>query len=257
MANPVLTDKRFGIDGSDPSFGTRPMTTANTMSRGGVLGALCFFGVFLILGAVFGWSTISTTPSTTGSIEIHGTNGLYLFGSMALAFVVAMIIAFKPKLAKTLGLVYALAEGFALGAISAVFNVVWPGIVLEAVGCTITTFVVITAAYGFGLIKVNNRVVRIISMATFGALLFYLGAWVASLVGFGNIFALGGWAGIGISLVLCVIAAANLLSDFFFVDSAIAAGVEKDYNWYGAFGIMITLIWLYLNVLRLLAMLRS
>jgi uncharacterized YccA/Bax inhibitor family protein len=172
-----------------------------------------------------------------------------IFGALILGFV----IAFVPRLAAPLGWVYAGFEGVFLGLISGMYNVDYPGIVVQALGATAATACVVWFLYATGVIKVTNKLRRAILVATLGALVFYLVAFVVALIGGSNVLTSGGPAGIAISLVMCGIASANLLIDFDAVDRSVAAGVPGSTRWYFAFALFVTLVWMYLEMLRLLA----
>jgi uncharacterized YccA/Bax inhibitor family protein len=174
-----------------------------------------------------------------------------LFGGLITAF----ITIFKPTAAPITTPIYALLEGLFLGTISAYFNAMVPGIVIQAVGLTFGVAFVLLIAYRTGLIKATDGFKRGIIVATGGVAVFYLVSIIGSFFGGGiNLFAMG-WLGIGIQLVIVVIAALNLILDFDIIERSAASGAPKAMEWYGAFGIMVTLIWLYLEILKLLALL--
>jgi uncharacterized YccA/Bax inhibitor family protein len=153
---------------------------------------------------------------------------------------------------------YALAEGLALGGISAMFEAQYPGIVIQAMGLTFGTLGVLLLAYKSGLIKPTENFRLMIFAATGGIALLYLVSFVMGFFGssIGFIHS-NGLFGIGFSLFVVAIAALNLVLDFDFIEQAAEQGAPKYLEWYGAFSLMVTLIWLYLEILRLLAKLRS
>jgi len=174
-----------------------------------------------------------------------------LFGGLVAAFVTI----FKPTLAPITTPIYALLEGLFLGTISAFFNSMFPGIVIQAVGLTFGVAFVLLIAYRTGIIKATAGFKRGIIVATGGVAVFYIVSIIGSFFGGGiNLFSMG-LLGIGIQLVIVVIAALNLILDFDIIEKSAAAGAPKAMEWYGAFGIMVTLIWLYLEILKLLALL--
>ena len=182
----------------------------------------------------------------------------WLWGGAIGGFVVALIISFKPNMAQYLAPIYAVLQGLFLGAISAMFNQAFaesaPGIVINAVLLTMVTAFVMFLIYRSGLIKVNDKFIRIISIAVGAVALYYFVTIILSLFGV-NLVMLhnSGPLSIGISLVIIGVAAFSLMLDFNFIEKASAVGAPKYMEWYGAFGLMVTLIWLYLEILKLLA----
>ncbi|WP_218186236.1 Bax inhibitor-1/YccA family protein [Marinifilum fragile] len=133
-------------------------------------------------------------------------------------------------------------------------NATYPGIVMQAVGLTFGTLFAMLFAYKTGLIKVTQKFKAGIVAATGGIMLFYLVSWIMNMFGIGNGFYYGSsLLSIGISLFVVVIAALNLVLDFDFIEKGAQSGAPKYMEWYGAFGLMVTLIWLYVELLRLLA----
>jgi uncharacterized YccA/Bax inhibitor family protein len=242
MANPAFISSR--VQQFDQA-----QSSAETITRRGVLGALGFYTLVAGVAGVIGWSLFKPSP-TSG---IPAGVWVLLIG----AFVIAMVVMRKVRLAASLGWVYAVLEGGVLGAISHAYEVVYPGVVTEAIGATVATALVVWFLYGTGIIKVTAKLTRIIICATLGALAFYLVAIVITLVSGTSPLAGGGALGIGISLVLCLIASANLLVDFDQVDRAIAGGVDESARWYFAFGLFVTLAWMFLQMLQLLGLARG
>ena len=177
--------------------------------------------------------------------------------AVLVGFVLALVCIFKPKASPVLAPMYALAEGVFLGSISKAFESQWDGIVLQAVIATIGVFFATLALYVFGVVKVTRRFQAVVIGATLGILAMYLIGLLLSIVGVDMVF----WneptpLGIIISVVICVVAALNLFLDYEFIRQASIHGAPKYMEWYGAFGIMVTLVWLYLEILRLLSLLR-
>lgn len=243
MANPALTDKRL-----------RQITTSTEagrqMTRAGVTKALGVFFVCALVGAYFGWGR-----GERGVIS-SGTNTLMLEAILA-ALAVSIVIIYRPRLASTLGIVYALLEGFAVGVISAAYNASYHGIVAEALGATVCVALCVWFLYGTGIIKVTDKVRRAITMAVMGAVAFYVISILTVLTGGPNLDAKGGVLGIGISLVLAVVAASTFLVDFDRIDKLIAANADASYDWYCAFSLLISFIWLYLEILNILGKVRG
>ncbi len=252
MANPVLTEQRFQIGTSTNVVDVG--STTNRMTKAGVLSATGVLLVLLLAGATAGWWKFSGLVSGNSGLSHTATVDLVI--EVILALVAGIAAALLPKLAKILGPIYALTEGFVVGAISSAYNNQYHGIVVMAVGATLGVALAVYVLYATGTIKVTARLRATIMAATIGVLGFYLVAWLISLIGGTNILSTGGPLGIGISLITAGVAASNLLLDFDFIDRAIAAGAEKNYEWYSAFGVLVTLVWLYLEILRLLSYFR-
>jgi uncharacterized YccA/Bax inhibitor family protein len=153
---------------------------------------------------------------------------------------------------------YGLLEGLVLGSVSAIFELRFPGIAIQAVGLTFGTLVALLLAYRSGLIRVTDKFRLGVVAATGGIALFYLITFVLGFFGvhFNSIYGAGP-IGIGFSVFVVIIASLNLVLDFDFIESGARAGAPKYMEWYAAFGLMVTLIWLYLEILRLLSKLRS
>lgn len=244
MANPVL---------NETIFKKQPFAYANTnvMTVGGTATKTLLLLLMVIAGAAYTWKLYynATNPqSITG----------WMFGGLIVAFILAMIISFKPKTAQFLAPIYAAGEGLALGGLSAIFNeqfaLTAPNIVINAVALTMVTALVMLTVYRSGMIKVNGTFMKVLSIAMISILVFYLGSWIVSLFGV-NLAMLHNSSplSIGISLVIVAVAAFSLLADYEFIRQASAAGAPKYMEWYGAFGLTVTLVWLYLEILKLLA----
>jgi uncharacterized YccA/Bax inhibitor family protein len=184
-------------------------------------------------------------------------SGLLMIGVFG-GFITAMITIFKQSWAPITAPIYALMEGLFLGGISAFLELRYPGIAVQAVGLTFGTLLTMLVLYSSGLIRVTNKLRIGIIAATGGIALFY---FMEIILGFFHINFVSingsGVIGIGFSLFVCAIAALNLVLDFDFIEQGVNAGAPKFMEWYGAFGIMVTLVWLYLEILRLLSKMRS
>ena len=208
--------------------------------------------VLVLAGGAIGWS--QTQISSTTQLEIPGWAWIAMFG----AFAVAMVCVFKPKASPFLAPIYAIGEGLFLGVISKAFESRWDGIVLQAILVTVGVFFVTLALYVFDIVKVTRKFQMVVIAATGGIFVMYMFGLVMSLFGVNVMF----WnqpsaLGIAVSIGIAVIAALNLFLDYEFIRQASTAGAPKYMEWYGAFGIMVTLVWLYLEVLRLLSLLRN
>jgi uncharacterized YccA/Bax inhibitor family protein len=247
-SNPALGDKTFtDLANAGPSGildRAGQMTLSGTVNKTGIL-LLCTIGT-----AAWTWRQfLLGGMSSVGALVLGGLLGGFIF---------AMITIFKKEWAPVTAPVYALLEGLVLGGISAVTNARYPGIGIQAVSLTFGTLFVLLLAYQSGLIKVTDKMRLGIVAATGGIAVFYLLELVLGI--FGVHFATingSGPVGIVFSLVVVGIAALNLVLDFDFIETGVRVGAPKYMEWYGAFGIMVTLVWLYLEILRLLSKMRS
>ena len=173
-------------------------------------------------------------------------------------FIFAMITIFKQTWAPVTAPIYALLEGLALGGISAVLELRFPGIAIQSVALTFGTLAVLLLAYRSGLIPVTQKFRMGVVAATGAIMLFYIAEIVLGFFGvhFASVNG-SGIVGIGFSVVVVIVAALNLVLDFDFIESGVRANAPKYMEWYGAFGLMVTLIWLYLEILILLSKIRS
>jgi len=204
--------------------------------------------LILLAGAALTWN------QTFGA----GMVAPIFFGSMILGFIVAMATIFKPAWAPITTPVYAGLEGLFLGTFSAFFELRYPGIVINAVGLTFGVLAALLAAYSSGWIRPSENFKLGIAAATGGIALVYIVSMVLGF--FGKSIPLiheSGLVGIGFSLVVVVVASLNLVLDFDFIETGVERGVPKYMEWYGAFGLLVTLVWLYLELLRLLAKLQD
>jgi uncharacterized YccA/Bax inhibitor family protein len=182
----------------------------------------------------------------------------WVFGGLIGGFIVALVTVFKKQWALLTAPMYALLEGLALGGISAIFEARFPGIVIQAVGLTFGTLFCLLMAYKSGMIKVTENFKLGVVSATGAIALFYVVSFLLSMFGISIPFIHGsGIIGIGFSLFVVAIAALNLVLDFDFIENGAARGVPRYMEWYAAFGLIVTLIWLYIEILRLLSKLRS
>jgi len=240
-SNPTLSN--FGKVGAmGINYGSETMTVEGTISKTGILGAI------LLLAFGFTWSGLSAS-NLPASMPI-------IVGALA-GFVVAMIIIFKPTTAPYLSPVYAGVEGMLLAAISYPLELAYPHIVLQAASLTIATLFALLIAYRTGLIVVNSTFRSVIIGATMAIAVYYLIGMVSMLfhVNVPGMGFQGGWLSIGISAVIVIVASLNLVLDFDNIAQN-AGSAPKYMEWYGAFSLMVTLIWLYMELLRLLAKLR-
>ncbi len=247
--NPALKESTF----LDLGSGTVVSRDAGAMTLNGTVNKTGFLLLLAVLTAAFAWNN---TFTATG--ELAPAAMVYMWGGLIGGLILALVTIFKKTWAPVSAPLYALFEGFFLGAISAVFEARYPGIVFQAVLLTFGTLFALLMAYRTGLIKATENFKLGVVAATGGIALVYLATIV---LGFFNIqiplIHESGLVGIGFSLFVVVIAALNLVLDFDFIESGVEAGAPKYMEWYGAFGLMVTLVWLYVEFLRLLSKLQS
>ncbi len=246
-SNPALKESSF-LDinsGTVVRGGNDVMTLNGTVNKTGMLLLLC------VLTASFAWTQVSTPAGIVGA-------GPYMWGGLIGGLVLAFATIFKKEWAPVTAPLYALVEGFFLGAISAMFNHMYEGIVMQAVLLTFGTLFAMLFAYRSGMIKVTEKFKLGVVAATGGIFLVYMASLVLGFFGI-NIPMVheSGILGIGFSLVVVVVASLNLVLDFDFIETAVDKGAPKHMEWYGAFGLMVTLVWLYVEFLRLLSKLQS
>jgi uncharacterized YccA/Bax inhibitor family protein len=239
-----------------------PTLTGPTMSMGGVASATLVMFAVLLVGGWYGWTTVSVIPEgvVDGVQTFSATfdQPVVLFGSLIGALVLALVTSFKPKLARITGVLYALLEGVVLGAISAYYGALFQGIVAQAVLATLGVFLVMLVLYGLRILRATPKFVKGVIGATFGILFMYLGVFLLNLFGVAEGFwTSGSPIGIGISVVVVIVAALNLILDFDFIEKGSQMGLPRYMDWYAGFGLLVTLVWLYLEMLRLLARLRQ
>jgi uncharacterized YccA/Bax inhibitor family protein len=248
-SNPALGEKTFS-DQTGGQYGALGdtagrMTLSGTVNKTGIL-LLCAI-------ATAGW----TWSRFLQSGDIADVTPL-MIGGMIGGFIFAMVTIFKKEWAPVTAPIYALLEGLVLGGVSAVLNLRYPGIGIQAVSLTFGTLFVLLLAYRSGWIKVTDKLRLGIIAATGGIAVFYLLQMVLGFFGFHFTSINGSGAiGIGFSLIVVAVAALNLVLDFDFIEKGVQFGAPKYMEWYGAFGIIVTLVWLYLEILRLLSKVRS
>jgi uncharacterized YccA/Bax inhibitor family protein len=248
-SNPALGDQTFrnlaGSQYGGAIDATDRMTLSGTVNKTGIL-LICAFAT-----AAWTWHLFLQSRDMTAVAP------LMLVGGIG-GFILAMVTVFKKQWSPATAPVYALLEGLFLGGISAMFDLRYPGIGLEAVGLTFGTLFVLLLAYSSRLIRVTQKFRLGVVAATGGIMVFYLMEMVLGFFGVHfNAVNGSGMLGIGFSLFIVAIAALNLVLDFDFIEQGVAYGAPRYMEWYGAFGIMVTLVWLYLEILRLLSKMRD
>lgn len=238
-SNPALGEKTFNLRAVE---GEESMTIQGTVNKSAIL-----IGILIFTGAI-SWTQYTSGASAIVFIIAGGIGGL----------IAALVTIFKKEWSPITAPIYAVFEGLLLGGISAMAEGLYSGIVLQAVMLTIGTFVALLAAYRSGLIKATENFKLGVVAATGAIGLFYLASFVLRLFGVDMSFMQGSsWLSIGISLVIVVVAALNLVLDFDFIENGAETQAPKYMEWYAAFGLILTLVWLYLEILRLLIKLNS
>jgi uncharacterized YccA/Bax inhibitor family protein len=243
-ANPALNSKAFTGLG-------RATDAAEAMSIQGTVNKTALLALLALVPATWTWRMYYTSwdPASVMPWVIGGAIG---------GFIVALITIFKKQWAPLTAPIYVLLEGLFLGGFSALFEAKYPGIVIQAVALTFGTLFCLLLAYRSGLIKATENFKLGVVAATGGIALIYVATLVLGLFGVRMPFIHeSGILGIAFSLFVVIVAALNLVLDFDFIESGAAHGAPKYMEWYAAFGLMVTLIWLYIEILRLLAKLRS
>lgn len=249
-SNPALGDRVFSNNQHLVSS-SEVMTVSGTVNK-------CFILLALVIAsAAYSWS--ETMPQTGWSADgvapsIPGWYWIAIIATVILSF----IIIFKQTTAPFLAPVYAIGEGILLGTISALFEVRYPGVVIQAVLCTTGVFAALLVAYKTKLIPVTDNFRLGVVAATGGVALVYILDLLLRAFGVNVPFLHEtGTLGLAISVVVVVIAALNLVLDFDFIEKGEEQRSPKYMEWYAAFGLLVTLVWLYLEILRLLGKARS
>jgi uncharacterized YccA/Bax inhibitor family protein len=271
VANPILNDKaldqaakRSGwaapepttswnapvSDGPVSNWPTGQESNQQHMTVSGTATATGVLMVLLLVAAYFGWQAVEPRSGS-------GLPGMAMIG-IIVGLVCVVVSSFKPKLARFLAPVYALAEGFFLGAISRFYNEAYDGIVVQAVGATLGVFAVMLFLYRTQVIKVTAGFRRAVVGATVGLMLFYGVSFLLNLVGVDiRFFDNAGPIGIAFSVFAAGLAAFNLALDFDFIEKGAQHKLPKHMEWFAALGLLVTLVWLYMELLRLLSKLRD
>ncbi len=274
MANPVLNDRalsRASHNWAPPEPSTEHFPPINdgptspyapaTMTVNGVISATATLFVLLLASAAFGWFSTGAPREVIfadGSTGYQNSIPMLAWGGLIVGVGLTFLLMFKPQLAKFIAPVYAIAEGFFVGSISRAYENMYDGLVIQAAGMTLAVFAVMLVLYRTGVIKVTERFRKIVVTATIGVMVFYGVSFLISMFG-GSVSFLSSPSllGIGFSVLVAGLAAFNLALDFDFIEKGSRQGLDKKFEWYAAFGLLVTIIWLYLELLRLLAKLRE
>jgi uncharacterized YccA/Bax inhibitor family protein len=248
-SNPVLSDKIYDVEARHAGYG-QGMTISGTINKAGVL-------MFLVLlSAAWTWMQFFAAQQD-GTVNAGAISGYLMVGAFG-GFIVAMVTTFKREWSPITAPIYALLEGLFLGGISAMFELRFPGIAIQAVAATFGTCFCLLLAYRAGLIRATEKFTLGVVAATGGIALVYFLNMILSFfhIQIPGIFG-SGPIGILFSLVVVVVAALNLILDFSLIEQGAQNGAPKYMEWYSAFALMVTLVWLYLEMLRLLSKLRG
>ncbi|MBF0485773.1 MAG: Bax inhibitor-1/YccA family protein [Candidatus Omnitrophica bacterium] len=254
--NPVLGENVFSQSGAFADG--QVMTIQGTVNKCLILLAL------VLVPALWVWSKIiqPAAPSvgyeTPAAVSNPAAVIPFIFGGVIVGLIAALITVFKKEWARVTAPIYAVAEGLVLGGISAILEMRYHGIVMQAVGLTFGMLFCLLMAYKARIIRVTEKFRAGVVIATGAIALLYLVTWILGMFHVNMPYIHdSGPIGIGISLFIVGIAALNLLLDFDFIEQGAEVGAPKYMEWYGAFGLMVTLIWLYMEILNLLAKLRG
>ena len=248
-ANPALNDNTFtrhiDLTGEDR------MTLMGTVHKTGALLLL------LLISASMTWSMVCSA-GVDWQLVVSGPVGLLTIGGAIGVLIFAMVTIFKPRWAPVTAPIYAVLEGLFIGGISAFMERIYPGIVPQAAGLTFGILFALLAAYRSGLIRATENFKLGVVAATGGIFVIYIASFILGFFGISIPFLHdSGPIGIGISVFICIVAALNLVLDFDFIENGAEHGAPKYMEWVGAFGLMVTLVWLYIEILHLLAKLRD
>lgn len=243
-SNPALSIDTFS--------GYGYVTPGNTMTMQGVVIKTLTLLLLVMLSAGWTWMQFVKANSDASAVTP------WMLGGLIGGFILAMVTVFKPTWSSVTAPLYATLEGFFIGGISAMMESAYPGIVLQAATLTFGTLLAMLAAYQSGLIRATENFKLGVVAATGGIAIVYIVSMVLNLFSIQVPFIFGnGLIGIGFSLVVVVIAALNFILDFDFIEQGAKKGAPKYMEWYASFAMMVTLVWLYIEFLRLLSKLRS
>lgn len=247
-SNPVLKQNVFSRDYTSQSD---VMTVNGTMNKTAIMLLL------VVASAIYTWNKFFEAVSVNPEAGFSAVAPWLAIGGIG-GFITVLVTVFRPKSSGISAPIYAIFEGLFLGGISAILEMRYSGIVMRAVALTLAVFMIMLFLYRSGMIKVTKKFAMGLFAATGGIALVYLFSFIGGMFGMQMSFLYGNsLASIGFSLFVVVIAALNLVLDFSFIENASAQGAPKYMEWYGAFGLMVTLIWLYMEILRLLSKIAS
>ena len=240
-ANPALNPRVFA---GQRAIAGEAMTLQGTVNKTGLL-LLC-----VVATAAWTWG-LARSESPQATLP-------WMMGGLIGGLIVAIVTIFKKEWSPITAPIYALLEGLAIGGISSLIDLAYHGIAIQAVGLTFGTLAVMLAAYSSGLIRATRKFTIGVVAATGGIFVVYMVDMIMGFFG-SHVPLINSTSplGIGISVFIVIIAALNLILDFNLIETGVRGGAAKYMEWYGAFALMVTLIWLYLEILRLLAKMRE
>ncbi len=225
-------------------------SSAGIMTADGAMNKTVILLVITVVAALFTYNAYNMGQLTSMTP---------IYGSAIVGFLMALFISFKPNTAKVMAPVFAVVEGLFVGGMSALMSFMYPGIVVPAIGLTFGVLLIMLTIYRFNIIPVTNKLRTGVMAATGAIMLLYAVSFALSMLGGIQVSFIheGGVIGIGFSLFVVGLAAFNLLLDFDFIDKGVKNEYPKNMEWYAAFGLLVTLVWLYIEILRLLSKLRD
>ena len=246
--NPFFKNKTFSNTSREVTHEAQVLDYSETMTVSGTINKSFLMLLLLVASAAITWM-----------MYFSGYNPMvFTIGGAVVGLILVLISAFKPHLSPYLAPGYAVFEGLFIGGISAIFESMYPGIVIQAVSCTFVTFIVCFGLYKYEIVKVTEKFRSVVIAATLAIVTYYLIAWLLSMfTSFSPVHYGNSWMSIGISAFVIVIAALNLFLDFDQIEKGVQQKMPKYMEWFSAMGLMITLVWLYIEFLRLLSKLAS
>lgn len=250
--NPFLSNKSFAkADTVYDAQGNTIVDYNNTMTVNGAVNKSFILLLLLLTGSFTVWY-----------MAVNGSNPMPIaIGGAILGLISVLVASFKPELSRYLAPAYALFEGLFIGGLTLIIDAMYPGqgIATKAVTATFVTFVVCFALYRFKIVKVTEQFKSVVFAATLAIGTYYLITWIMSFFGFMPIHSIqnNSLMSIGISVFVIIIAALNLFLDFDLIEKSAQQRLPKYMEWFGAMGLMVTLVWLYVEFLRLFAKLSS
>ena len=247
MSKQLLNEKTFETPSVTAFTQGKPVT--RTMTYGGTAARSLFLVAVTVAFAMLGWRSAA---------DVVAASGLWFFLGYLLLIALSLAAAANPRLAPVAGLLYAVLMGLWMGAISRIYETYYDGIVGQALTASVATFIACLLLYMFRVIRVTGRFVRVVIIATFGVAIMYFVGWMFAVFGVDLLF----WTrptttGIVIGVLVCIVAALNLILDFAVIETGVNAGAPAAMMWFCAFGLLTTLVWLYIEILYLLVRIRA
>jgi len=247
VSKQVLNEQTFSAANTQQLTGGRAAT--KTMTYGGTIARSLFLMVITLGFAAVGWQWAA---------RVATTSGMWFFLGYILLIALTFAAVNNPRIAAVAGIVYAGLMGTWMGAISRIYEAYYQGIVGQALLTTVCVFIACLLLYSLRVVRVTGKFMRILLISITGIVFLYLFGWFVSIFGVRlNFLYNGSPTGIAISVVICIVAAMSLIADFAVVETGVNAGAPAGFEWYAAFGLQTTLVWLYLEILYLLARVRG